>query len=247
MRRDLDKVIIESPRRGSRNRSAKTGARVLHQPDSEHEDHPKRISSSRYRQYKDFRTFNDKLGPLRRFLRSNLGRPWNKVYSEVSAAIDRRSISGNHLHEHVRDAVELNCFIGEGRKIYAPPHWFGAPHEVEGFYVHPRTGLLCWKPYRRGRYVPPEPLPIIAVGEIEALFKLNGIWYHGRFKEGTPPERALLAQYRRTPMLIPKLWPAHFRDKRWMVLVQQRQLNRAEMRRWELQNDPAEDGLASVS
>jgi hypothetical protein len=239
MRRDLDKVIIESPRRGSRSRSAKTGARLKHEPGSEHEDQPKRLPSSRVRQYYDYRMFRDKLSPLRRYLRSNVGRPWNKVYSEISATIDRRSVSGNHLHEHIRETVPQHCFVAKDGKIHMPSQFIFGPREVEGFYVHPRTGLLCWKPYRHGRYVPPEPPPLVAVGETEALFKLRGIWYHGRFKQGAPPDRALLARYGRTHVVIPDLWPAHFQGKRWMTLVEQRQLNRTELRKWELQNDPA--------
>ena len=48
---------------------------------------------------------NDRLSPLRRYLHKQVGRPWNKVYSELSRAFDKRSLRGFHLHEHVKDYV----------------------------------------------------------------------------------------------------------------------------------------------
>jgi hypothetical protein len=39
--------------------------------------------------------------------------------------------------------VETNCWIGEDCGIYTL-RW-GREHEVEGFYVNPKTGLLCFR------------------------------------------------------------------------------------------------------
>ena len=53
---------------------------------------------SRGRQYGwNAKEFSDLINPLKRYLRSCIGRPWNKVHSELSQKLDRRSISGSHI------------------------------------------------------------------------------------------------------------------------------------------------------
>jgi hypothetical protein len=44
-----------------------------------------------------YRGFADKLGPARRWLRSQVGRPWNKVRSELFARFDTRTTAGRHI------------------------------------------------------------------------------------------------------------------------------------------------------
>src|SRR5678815_2009635 len=41
-----------------------------------------------------YRGFHDKLGPARRWLRSQVGRPWDKVQSELFARFDSRTTAG---------------------------------------------------------------------------------------------------------------------------------------------------------
>jgi hypothetical protein len=51
--------------------------------------------------------FYDKLGPAMRWLRSQVGRPWNKVRSELFARFDTRTTAGRHiLFDHVLREVE---------------------------------------------------------------------------------------------------------------------------------------------
>lgn len=45
---------------------------------------------------KDFR---DKLAPAMRWLASQVGRPWNKVYSELRERFDSRTVAGRHVVE----------------------------------------------------------------------------------------------------------------------------------------------------
>lgn len=51
-----------------------------------------------------YRELNENLAPLRRYLHAQIGRPWNKVFSEVCAGIDRRNIVQQHIHQHIRDS-----------------------------------------------------------------------------------------------------------------------------------------------
>ncbi len=41
--------------------------------------------------------FRDKLGPARRWLDAQVGRPWNKVYSDLRSRFDSRTIAGKHV------------------------------------------------------------------------------------------------------------------------------------------------------
>jgi hypothetical protein len=77
MRSDMAKVVTEAPRRGHGNPSRKWGRR-LRKDEYELDDHgPARASSARHRQY-DPKDFSDVLGPLRRYLRKQVGVPGTK-------------------------------------------------------------------------------------------------------------------------------------------------------------------------
>lgn len=79
MRSDMAKVVTEAPRRGHANPSNKWGRR-LSKDEYELDDHgPARASTARRRQYSDPKDYSDLLGPLRRYLRKQVGRPWDKV------------------------------------------------------------------------------------------------------------------------------------------------------------------------
>jgi hypothetical protein len=44
-----------------------------------------------------YRGFSDKLGPAMRWLRSQVGRPWNKVRAELFERFDARTTAGRHI------------------------------------------------------------------------------------------------------------------------------------------------------
>jgi len=143
MREDMHKVVVERERHGSTRKSRKWGQRLGFVPDADYDDQPKFVSSARGRQYaNDHKWFSDVLGPLRRFLYSNVGRPWDKVFSELHQGLDVRKVTGRHIFDHLESMVETNCWIGEDRGTYT--FRWGREHKVEGFYVNPKTGLLCF-------------------------------------------------------------------------------------------------------
>jgi hypothetical protein len=43
------------------------------------------------------RAFRDKLGPAERWLRSQVGRPWNKVHGDLMHRFDTRTTAGRHI------------------------------------------------------------------------------------------------------------------------------------------------------
>ncbi len=71
-----------------------------------------------------FRSFYDKLGPARRFLRSQVGRPWNKVRSELFKRFDTRTTAGRHiLFDHLLKEVESPPrHFGRRRRLWISAH-----------------------------------------------------------------------------------------------------------------------------
>jgi hypothetical protein len=152
MRSDMAKVVTEAPRRGHGNPSKKFGWR-LRKDEHELEDHgPGRASTARHRQYGwNAKDFSDVLGPLRRYLRKQVGRPWNRVWSEIMHTLDSRTLTGQHIFDHIRWEVEQEAWIGDDGRLYRRRRW-GTIQLVGGLYVHPVTGLLCYKPERGFRF-----------------------------------------------------------------------------------------------
>jgi hypothetical protein len=124
---------------------------------------------------------NETLAPLRRYLRSNVGRPWDKIFSEMSRHVRLDSVVQLHVWQHVRWEV---CLHGRraGRDGWLDSR--GEPVHQE-FVVEARTGLLRENPWRhrwRGRgYVwrpPPSPFEaVIDADERHQYWKISGVWY----------------------------------------------------------------------
>jgi hypothetical protein len=130
---------------------------------------------------------------IRGMLRSAVGRPWNKVWSEICHKFDARTLKGKESRDYAKSLVELDPEIGDNGEVLIRRYWFR-----DGFYVHPVTGIL--------KSVPPSkykakktPLDerIITIGK-RAFFKFDGIWYEVLFKSLPPkdPEDVLARRLR---------------------------------------------------
>jgi hypothetical protein len=155
MREDMASVVTERPRRGHSNKSKKTTGRRIRAYDPDHEyDEASRLPVARGRQYGyEAKEFSDLINPLKRYLRSCIGRPWNKVHGELSQKLDRRSLSGSHIWDHVMWEIETDCYIGEDRLAYSNDRTYHlSEYPIDGLYVHPKTGLIREqrRPMRRG-------------------------------------------------------------------------------------------------
>lgn len=141
MRRDMFEVIIERPRLGGgRSTDKRRGERTARAFDRA----PNKMGMGRGSRSKHL---NENLAPLRRFLRRHIGKPWSKVHSEMCAVLSMSSAVQKHVLDHVKDFVEENPVMIDGRPHhpsasgggYWPLRW----HERwPRFYVCPRTGLL---------------------------------------------------------------------------------------------------------
>ena len=146
MRKDMSKVIVERPRRG-RSWPAKPGrTRVVVDDDGEPlraRVPAKRVQKTKY--------LNENLAPLRRFLEAQVGRPWNKVYAELSANLKPTSTVQQHVRDHVEDFVAVKTRMRAG-EVWVTGRWGrdqALKDAYQRLYVHPRTGLLrkntLWK------------------------------------------------------------------------------------------------------
>jgi hypothetical protein len=184
MRSDWKKVVVERPRWGSSTPNKKFGARLRFIPDHDYEEQPKRVPlSESYRGFQ--KSFTDVLGPLERLLHRNVGRPWNKVHSELCSVLDGRKVTGRHILDHLDGMVARNG-VFERDGIIA--RIFGREEPVRGFYVHPRTGLLCFAPRESHRELKrkkllAEPVTRLYLGNNEAYQQYNEIWYRVKLEK----------------------------------------------------------------
>ena len=197
MRSDMAEVIIERPRKlghdAIRRQHKKTGLRIRnYDPDNEYDDLPTRLSSSRHKQYGRAAKYMDDLyGPIHRYFRSNVGRPWDQVWSEICEHLDRRNLAKNHLFEHFGCYVETDSFLGEDGEVYV--YLYGNRvikateiNRRDTFYVHPTTKLLCWsddRPHKQAERAAKKAKEkakkswYVRISEGRYYVKFNGIWY----------------------------------------------------------------------
>jgi hypothetical protein len=193
MREDMFKVIVERPRRGKYGFAAATRLRNDF-------DGPMRLGMRAGYGYRDL---NENLAPLRRYLHAQIGRPWNKVFSEICAGIDRRSTVQQHIHQHIGDFIAIDVGVRNGRLVDLAADWkflWRGPGMSQALYVDPRTGLI--RPnrnYRSHRHSDAlrrqrEQLEIAArrrvVDERTLLLLLDDLWFRVEV-EVLPKERRI--------------------------------------------------------
>lgn len=212
MRSDMAKVVTEAPRRGHGSPSAKTARRLnrdeieaevgdeadgvapLHVTRRATAATVKRVKASRHGQYGwNAKEFSDVLGPLRKYLRKQVGRPWDKVYSELSQTLDKRSLTGLHIWDHIKSEVNTHTRLApDGKTVYpkATRFSYADDYPVDGLYVHPTTGLLRYAPRRRYTGRPPAPVVVVKLDNLNELRQVNGVWYHVEYALVTEREPA---------------------------------------------------------
>ena len=146
MRRDMPKVIVDRARYGSSRRPRK---RHLPKDPDKLDALPKRESSRRRVETYDYKcdVFRDRLEPLRRYLKTQVGRPWDKVWSEICAYLHPRSTMHQHVRDHVlRGGRAGNALRQETARFGCVAAISGGLSPVSGSI--PRTGILRDNLYR---------------------------------------------------------------------------------------------------
>ena len=155
MRKDMFKVIVERSRLGGGHMRPGRRHRSL-------EDLPVRESiKTPLQRSGKFKKLNEHLQPLRRFLHKQVGRPWAKVYSEISRELRVDSAVQQHVRDHITDFVATHVFERKGKLFFTKPE-SGHTAALHGssleLWVDPHTGILrknrhvgSWRRERRKR------------------------------------------------------------------------------------------------
>jgi hypothetical protein len=149
MRSDMAKVLVERPR-GGRGVAVGKGYRKELQRTPVEEMRTREGMRARCRHNPKW--FTDHLGPLRRFLLSEVGRPWNLVYSEICREIGKGFPTREHFLLHVYQYVEKDVILIDGVPCHGAGHEHGSPLRNYGgryLYICPKSGLLKKVPERR--------------------------------------------------------------------------------------------------
>lgn len=178
MREDIAKVIVERPRIGGQgNRKGR--------PQSFDELPTKEGIRQRI---SDGKGFNENLAPLRRFLATQVGRPWDKVYAEICAHLKPTSTVQQHVRSHLADFVALKLHVNKAGTLEHHDRRGPDPKWYQPFYVDPRDGILkrtvTEKEWRRRARQRKQKLveakttvDKIVLGPMTELHRLDGIWY----------------------------------------------------------------------
>ena len=137
MRHDMDRVLVTRPRLGGKVRR-KGRAYPF-------ENLPSRMGMKRGLALAkaDAKTLNEHLQPLRRYLHGQVGRPWDKVWSDIAAGLGGASTVQQHVRDHVFDFVAKDVFL-RGHEPWLRE--FGRERPLRDSYrelwVDPRSGIL---------------------------------------------------------------------------------------------------------
>ncbi len=153
MRKDMSKVIVERPRLGRAWASEKRPGRSRIVEDDDGEPLRAGRGGRAPKRAKPLKTknLNENLAPLRRYLGKQVGRPWNKVFSEISENLKPTSTVQQHVRDHIDDFVAVSTRMRAG-KVMVTGKWGGErplEEDYRRYFVHPRTGLLKDNPHYR--------------------------------------------------------------------------------------------------
>jgi len=204
MRKDMARVIVERPRIldgiGRKGRS-----RPL-------EDLPKQQGMRRAQHERGgYKSLNENLAPLRRYLERQVGRPWDKVYSEISEGLRVTSVVQQHVRDHVKEFVAIRPRRGI-RSVYRvlqerdgkPALWH------QPLYVDPNDGILKRtdrlpeeKARRRRAAERRRQKPMaerVAIAADRELRLIHGVWYELTLAPMPKAQYRAMIETRKTPL-----------------------------------------------
>jgi hypothetical protein len=194
MRKDFPKILVHTSRWGGKKNSDVLSVRrspIDLDSDGEEFSHdpgrtPARgkVGMRQKRHGKHPRKeFGENLRPLYRFLDGQVGRPWDAVYSEIREVCTPRGTVGNHIYQHLWDAVVRDCEIGPDGQVWekgasGPLTSYGGRDGWKSLYIHPETGLLCRTPKQKLQRWGKGPLAQdeVRTEDFVWLKKKNKIW-----------------------------------------------------------------------
>jgi len=153
MRGDMPKVIVERARRGGgtlrKGRAVRDDDLAL-----------SKVGVKRHARMRGgYKELNENLNPLRRFLEGQVGRPWDKVWSEVCENLKPSNTVQQHVRDHIPDFVAIKTALRDGEVWVKDRSSMTALKSSHvRLYVDPKTGILrrnkywqSWQSKRRAR------------------------------------------------------------------------------------------------
>jgi len=127
MRSDFKKLLCERERRLGIGPPPPKGEKKKRQAD-EAQDYEDWAAGGKVSMKKSFyglsrrtKELNENLTPLLNFLKKNIGRKWDDVYSEIKASCPSEGAVNAHIYQHLFQFVEKDAVIRNGIP-YTPPH-----------------------------------------------------------------------------------------------------------------------------
>jgi hypothetical protein len=198
MREDMAQVIVERPR--IKPFKACKGRRVAL------EDLPRHEGMRRgHAERGGAKQLNENLAPLRRYLESQVGRPWDKVYADIAANLRVDSTVQQHVRGHLQDFVAVKPRRNVSG-LYSSTRdglWW------QRLYVDPVTGLLCRtgrlpeeKARRRARRAKPAPrIERMTLDDTRELRLTGGLWYEMTLTPLPEPVYRVQRETRKLPLV----------------------------------------------
>lgn len=142
----------------------------------------------------DRKSFNENLNPLWGWLRSCLGKKWDKCYSELCKNFDMRGVINAHILQHLYQELETHTLLGDKGQVMFHDSGYGSnkgPRPIKecykDYYVCPKDGTVkkTQKPPRRSVIKQREAearAKELAVKRVlndrEVLHLIDGVWFH---------------------------------------------------------------------
>lgn len=142
MRPDMSKVIVERERINSADKFHSSRHSKKFKPKDLEDAVTYEGMTRRYRYFHgDAKQLNENLSPLKRYLRSCVGKPWDKVYSEINKHIDVNNAVQAHIRQHIKQYIEFNP-IKDTQGNYIRSRRFGRQYLVNGDLFVDSRGIL---------------------------------------------------------------------------------------------------------
>ncbi len=135
------------------------------------------------------KSFNDHINPIRGFVRKNVGRKWDDVFSDFCAVYDQRAVLTKHLFQHLKWSIDRNLVVKDG-ELFIRSRYHGLEPIQESwaeFYVDPRDGILKrntqhkeWRQIRREALTKKQAKETenkIVIDKLTELQFINGTWF----------------------------------------------------------------------
>jgi hypothetical protein len=189
----LSEIVIERPRHGMRISLKKTtGSKKQLDKLTEEATQDGLLNSYLIKPRRKSKGLSDHLAPLRRLLRSQVGQPWNEVYSQLCRRLNHNTMAGQHVLDHVDQYVEKHVELIDGipyRKTRSRYSQSLLNRYWDQFYVHPDTGLLCLvDPLLRRQTLKQskasaQDSDIVILDHYSQYHRIHQIWYFITFVE----------------------------------------------------------------